>query len=106
MTIPQRALAFAEDRSAVREEVHHRARGHGPDGKPFGLLVANISARGLMARCDAPYAVGDRLTVAMPLIGETAATIRWSLGGRIGCEFDTPIASSRYFPLLALLLKG
>jgi hypothetical protein len=106
MTIFQRATAFAEDRSAVRQEVHYRARGHGPDGRGFMLLIANISARGLMARCDAPYQVGDRLTLTLPLVGETAATIRWSLGGRIGCEFDAPIAPVQYFPLLAVLPKS
>src|SRR3546814_9838042 len=57
---------------------------------------------GLMARCDAGYAVGDRLRITLPVVGVVVAEIRWSLGGRIGCQLDRPIALSDYYDLLAV----
>jgi len=32
--------------------------------------------------------------------------VRWSLGGRIGCELDRPIGMAEYYELLAALLKN
>ena len=99
-------MALNEGRSLVRDEVHYRARAIGPDGQPFSLLIVNISAMGLMARSEAPYAVDDRLKVSLPAVGNVVAHIRWSLGGRIGCELEQPIPLAEYYDLLAILLKG
>ncbi|MES1972356.1 MAG: PilZ domain-containing protein [Pseudomonadota bacterium] len=95
-----------EDRGTTRDEVHYRTRAFGPDARPVSLLIVNISALGLMARCDAPCKVGDRLTVTLPIVGVVIAEIRWSLGGRIGCELDQPIDLASYYDLLAVLLRG
>lgn len=96
----------ADDRAAQRDEVHYRARAFGPDAKAISLLIVNLSAMGLMARCDLPYAVGERLRVALPVVGVVVAEIRWSLGGRIGCELDLPIDLADYYDLLAVLVRG
>src|SRR3546814_8174744 len=50
-----------------------------PDAQPLVMLIVNISAMGLMARCDAGYAVGDRLRITLPVVGVVVAEIRWSL---------------------------
>lgn len=100
------ALAVSDDRTLVRDEVHYRARAIGSDGHPFTLLIVNISAMGLMARCETPIAVDERLRVVFPVIGGVMAQVRWSLGGRIGCELDQTIALADYYELLAVLLKG
>ena len=99
-------LAFADSRTASRDEVHYRARAVGLDGKPVSLLIVNMSALGLMARCDTAYAIGDKLRVTLPVIGSIMAEIRWSLGGRIGCELDRPIELADYYDVLAALIKG
>src|SRR3546814_1471715 len=78
------ALAWKDGRAVGRDEVHYRARAFGPDAQPLVMLIVNISAMGLMARCDAGYAVGDRLRITLPVVGVVVAEIRWSLGGRIG----------------------
>lgn len=101
-----RILAFAEDRTDTREIVHHRARATGPDAKPLTMLIANISSRGLMARCETNYALGDRLSVSLPVVGATAAIIRWSLGGRIGCEFEKPIGPAEYYEVLGAMTRS
>ncbi|MBX9797113.1 PilZ domain-containing protein [Sphingomonas sp.] len=100
------ALAFRDDRAATRDEVHYRTRATGPDKRPLELLLVNISAQGLMARCDAPLAPGDRIAVTLPGLGAVPAEVRWALGGRIGCELASKIAVADYYDLLAALLKG
>jgi hypothetical protein len=99
-------IKTADSRASVRDEVHYRARAVGPDAKPVALLIVNISAGGLMARTDLPYAVGDRLHVTLPIVGDVLADIRWALGGRIGCELDQSIPLVNYHEVLAALLKA
>ncbi|HVI98739.1 MAG TPA: PilZ domain-containing protein [Sphingomonas sp.] len=99
------ALAWKDDRALDRDEVHYRARAFGPDARPVSLLIVNISAMGLMARCDTGYAVGDRLHITLPVIGVVVAEIRWSLGGRLGCQLDRPIPLSDYYDLLAVMAQ-
>ncbi|MEO5867533.1 MAG: PilZ domain-containing protein [Sphingomonas sp.] len=101
------AQAVTTDNRAIpRDEVHYRARAFGPDAKQLSLLVVNMSAAGLMARCDAAYGIGDRLRINLPIIGTVVAEIRWSLGGRIGCELDRPIGMADYYDVLAALLRA
>jgi len=100
------AAAGAEDRRLVeRDEVHYRARAFGPDAQPVTLLIVNISPHGLMARCEKPFAEGDRMRVTLPAVGVVAAEIRWSLGGRLGASFDTAIDLASYYELIAQLMK-
>ena len=100
------ARQIIDERSEPRDEVHHRARAFGPDNRPLSLVVVNMSARGLMARCDADYAVGEIVRVHLPVVGQVAAEIRWSLGGRIGFQLDRMIGLSDYYALLAAMLRG
>lgn len=100
------AAAAAGDRRLVeRDEVHYRARAFGPDAQPVTLLIVNISPHGLMARCEKPFAEGDRMRVTLPAVGVIAAEVRWSLGGRLGASFDTAIDLAGYYELIAQLMK-
>jgi hypothetical protein len=100
------ALAFTEKREIPRDEVDYRARAYGADAQPVGLQVVNMSAQGLMARVVGDRPVGERLKITLPVVGVVTAEVRWSLGGRIGCELDRPIGMAEYYELLAALLKG
>lgn len=100
------ALAYQDQRAAPRDEVFYRARASRADGSPLALLIVNLSAMGLMARCDSDLPAGERLRVMLPVVGVVVAEIRWSLGGRIGCELDRTIALADYYELLAVLAKG
>lgn len=95
-----------DERSGPRDEVHFRTRGTRTDGLPMDLLIVNISAKGLMARCEAPVEVGDRVRVRLPAVGQMPAEVRWSLGGRIGCQLDDTIPLADYFQLLAAMAKA
>lgn len=99
------APAVQDERSVSRDEVEFRTRGFGPDGKPFPLLIVNISALGLMARCDRALAAGDPIRVQLPVLGSIAAEIRWSLGGRIGCELARAIDLADYYTVLAAMIR-
>ena len=100
------ARPVEDNRALARDEVHYRARAFGPDAQQVSLLIVNLSALGLMARADLPYAVGQRLRVTLPVVGVVVAEIRWSLGGRLGCELDRPIDLADYYELLAVMLKA
>lgn len=101
-----KAVAAPDRREAAREEVFHRARGLAADGSPIVLEVVNISASGFMARTEAGIAEGDIVTVSLPVVGELRAAVRWSLGGRAGCEFARRIDLAAYLELLGRLMKG
>ena len=103
--MPQAKLANSDERSVDRDEVHHRTRATHADGRTLQLLVVNISPHGFMARCEAPVGENDRLKVLLPGVGQVPARVRWSLGGRIGCQFDTAMPLAHYYELLAILLR-
>jgi len=102
----QASVRPTENRAIPRDEVHYRARALGPDDKMLSLLIVNLSALGLMARADTNYDVGDQLRVTLPVVGTVVAEIRWTLGGRIGCELTRPIDLASYYDLLAALVRG
>jgi hypothetical protein len=97
---------MAEVRREERDEVHYRARAFGPDARQLGFLIVNISPHGLMARCEAPLEVGDRIRVVLPIAGPTVAEVRWSLGGRIGCQFESAIDLASYYELITVMLRA
>lgn len=99
-------LAYADIRREDRDDVHYRAKAFGPDAKQVALLIVNISPHGLMARCDRDFEIGDRIRINLPTIGTIAADIRWSLGGRLGAQFDSAIDLASYYDLLATLVRG
>jgi hypothetical protein len=99
-------LAYADVRREEREEVHYRGRAFGPDARQLNFLIVNISAHGLMARCDSELKTGDRIRVVLPIAGSVVAEVRWSLGGRIGCQFERAIDLASYYELIAVMVKA
>ncbi|MEZ0496601.1 PilZ domain-containing protein [Sphingomonas sp. IW22] len=97
--------AFVEQRSEDRDEVQFRARASGPDNRALSLLVVNLSPNGMMARCEDAFAPGDRLRVTLPVVGAMSAEVRWALGGRIGCQFESGIDRATYRELLATVMQ-
>jgi hypothetical protein len=99
-------LAYAEVRREDRDDVHYRARAFGPDARQITLLIVNISPHGLMARCDREFEIGDRIRINLPIAGTVAAEVRWSLGGRVGCQFDSAVDLASYYDLISALVRG
>lgn len=96
-------LALANGRREDRDEVLHRTAARTAAGAEVPIVIVNVSPSGLMARCDVALAIGDTLGVRIPGAPVASATVRWALGGRIGCEFATAIPAARYFAMLARL---
>jgi hypothetical protein len=97
-------LGFNELRTDERIPVFYRTRGIGPGDQLMPLVIVNLSAKGLMARCRAELPAEASVQVSLPMIGTRSAKVRWSLGGRIGCEFDKPIEIEAYFEMLTALV--
>ena len=99
----QEAYQLAEQREGERVSVFHRTRMVGPDGQALTLVIVDLSQKGLMARCDQDLAREARIQVNIPGIGMCFAVVRWSLGGRIGCELEEYIEVDDYHAALAAL---
>lgn len=106
MSVGSSNLAFADGRREWRDDVHYRARAFGPDAKQHTLLIVNVSPHGIMARCDAGFEIGDRIRIQLPVIGVAVAEIRWSLGGRLGAQFESAIDLASYYELISTLMRS
>ncbi|TPG14594.1 PilZ domain-containing protein [Sphingomonas oligophenolica] len=96
-------ITAKDDRGEPRDEVFHRSRAILPDRRSVPIVVVNLSPHGLMIRSDAPISAGEWIKVALPVVGDVDAAIRWALGGRIGCQLDRPIAAAQYYAVLAAM---
>jgi hypothetical protein len=56
-----------------------------------GVVITDISYRGLSATLDQVLIAGTRVMVDLPLIGGREAEIRWVSGNRAGCRFIEPL---------------
>lgn len=101
--MPLPSLALATGRREDRDEVYHRTRARIADGRELSLVIVNISPSGFMARCDLAMPEDSGLSLYLPRLGWTPATVRWALGGRIGGEFDAAMKPQMFNNLLATL---
>ena len=61
------------------------------NGREFAVRVRNLSPGGMMADCDRPLAVGDRVEVEVRGVERVKGIVAWVGAGRIGISFDTAI---------------
>ncbi|WEK41684.1 MAG: PilZ domain-containing protein [Candidatus Sphingomonas colombiensis] len=92
-------------RGELRDEVYHRTSATRADGPALSLLIVNISPSGLMARSTEVLEPGTTLSLMLPAIGQIGAEVRWSLGGRLGCQLARTIPPSLYYEMLAGLSR-
>lgn len=63
-----------------------------PDGlRNVRIRLCDISESGFMAECGERVQLGGTVSIDLPGVGATHARIRWSMGGRIGGRFMSPI---------------
>lgn len=91
---------FAGARRAPRDEVALPTRMHIHDQLSSDVLLVNISPLGFMAREYGETPKGTIVRLALPRLGQVAAKVVWSLGGRVGAEFIKPIDSYAYTAML------
>ena len=104
--MPDLAKAVRDQRGEPRDEVMHRTHATDAAGGITKLVIVNVSARGFMARCERNPDAGDRLKIALPVLGDVGAVVRWSLGGRIGCELDHMLPLADYYGMLAVMTRN
>ncbi len=92
-----------EARRSPRETVDRLSRVWGPGLAPIPALIVNISPHGCMLRCDQTLSMGEHLTVDIPAVGALRGIVIWSLGARLGIEFEAPIALESYLAMLDTL---
>lgn len=100
------AVANLDRREAPRDEVSYRTRATTAAGETISIHIVNVSANGFMARTERSFEPGAKLTIRLPVLGMVAAEVRWSLGGRIGCQFGRMIDLAPYLELLAELVRN
>ena len=100
MGVTGQAAPRIDDRAEPRDEVYHRTRATLADGRSIPVIVVNLSPNGLMLRAEVEMAAGERVEVALPVVGTVAATVRWSLGGRLGCAMARAVDPRHYHALL------
>ncbi|MEH3046898.1 PilZ domain-containing protein [Sphingomonas adhaesiva] len=97
------AIAVFEERVEPRDETLFRTRLRLEDGSAHAATIVNVSPNGFMARCDAVVAIGDRVAVTLPVVGDFSGEVRWTLGGRIGCRLTREVPPALYqFALAAM----
>lgn len=97
------AIAVFEERMEPRDETLFRTKLRLDDGPAYPATIVNVSPNGFMARCDAVVAVGDMVAVTLPVVGDFAAEVRWTLGGRIGCRLTREVPPALYqFAVVAM----
>ena len=106
MAAPAIDILSATDRREVpREEVFYRTRAVAYGHSSIAVQIVNISAGGFMARCDHEFSNGETISVRLPVVGAVQAEVRWSLGGRVGCQFTRMIDLAPYLELLGELVR-
>lgn len=62
------------------------------------IRVLNLSRSGIMAECQAPPAVGERVGIALDDADPVSATTLWVQGRRFGAEFASAVAFETLWP--------
>jgi hypothetical protein len=104
--MPRYATAVRDARGEPRDEVMHRTHALNGDDRTVKLVLVNMSANGLMARYDGDPAAGEQLRIRLPILGYVDAVVRWSLGGRIGCELERTIPLAEYYTMLTVMTRA
>ena len=68
--------------AAIVDAVVHRS-----DGTRSPARLTNFSDEGCRIEADTPFRIGERLSIALPRMGQVKAQVRWSLADSAGAKF-------------------
>lgn len=89
-----------ENRVSPRSDVYYRLSFKLPDARQDMATCVNISSDGLLIRYSEAFEPDDVLIFSLPVLGQRAANVIWSLGGKTGVQFTESISEADYVPLL------
>lgn len=78
-------------RSARRKPVAIRAHIRERSSKPIVVDVLDLSREGFQIAHHRAFHIGTLLWLKLPGLESLAASVKWSDGIRMGCQFDTPL---------------
>jgi hypothetical protein len=99
-----RAVVLSNLRRVERDEVFHRTTVSIEGRAPARALMVDISPLGCMIRCEAEADRSQRITIALPGMGDVEGVVAWAIMGRIGIEFTHPVSGDAY-DSLTLIVK-
>jgi PilZ domain len=94
---------YDDQREEPRVDVHFRTVLI--ESEIFGeqVHIVNIARRGFLARTRSDYETGADISVHLPNVGETPATVVWCANGLIGGRFHDAIEEQDFAELLVRL---
>jgi hypothetical protein len=95
-----------EMRRADRDDVSFCCEVIPDDGPGFSGLIVNISPFGCLTRATQAHVAGKLLCFDLPVAGRRSARVIWSLGGRMGVEFNRPIEADLYRAMLETMSRS
>ena len=81
----------AEQRQAARRPLQLEVES-GNVAAAASATVRNLSETGLLIEAGEGFAVGDTVTLRLPMAGAVEATVIWARAPFYGCEFDRPVS--------------
>ena len=60
---------------------------HRTDGTKSPVRLTNFSDDGCRIEAETDFRIGERLSIAIPRMGQVKAQIRWALHGNAGAKF-------------------
>ena len=73
---------------ADRHEVELAAVAYRADGSTIGVTLRNMSYNGCLLVAEAAFAIGEKIRLAVPRMGEMRAQVRWASNeGKAGACF-------------------
>lgn len=86
---PRRAV---ESRVGERRKLKLDAAGASSSEGPVNVVVHDLSETGLLLQTTAQLSIGEKIEVALPHAGPTAASVVWGSNDFFGCRFEKPIS--------------
>lgn len=69
------------------------------------VYIQDFSTRGFRCQSNQKLAIGSRVILRLPRLGQFSATIAWQLGGQAGARFDTPLSMSTMLSIVLAVVK-
>ena len=70
-----------------RHEVTVDAVVHRDGGQKVKVTLTNFSDNGCRIEAEEEFRIGERVSIALPRMGNVAAQVRWALPGSAGAQF-------------------
>ena len=96
-------LSVTDMRRAMRHPIDHAIIGEHRKLGDVPLRIINISLHGFMTAEELPLGRGERIVIALPVIGRIEAHLIWSSQQRTGFQFERILRTEDFDAAITLL---